>query len=89
MSRKTQVAYEAAFQRVVEVVGPENMHINISLTDFEMALRSAIASQIPGTTIVGCNVHYDRVSYKLILFLFFFIFINLIFTFSGHFKPVI
>ena len=66
MSRKTQRAYEACLAKVIEIVRPENLNLKVCIADFEMALRKAIASQIPGTVIVGCNVHYDGVIFLFI-----------------------
>jgi hypothetical protein len=61
MSSKTQAAYTAVLRYVKEQMIPEN-HIRLVMTDFERALRNAIAQTFAEAHSTGCNTHHDRVS---------------------------
>lgn len=60
MGRKTQVAYAAVFDEVRRSMPAA--HFNLISSDFETAQRNELRRVFPDVFIVGCQVHYSRVS---------------------------
>lgn len=58
MSNRTAAAYKSVFKYINEQL----LQLNASaiITDFEMAMRSALKSIVPDTKLLGCWFHYTQ-----------------------------
>ena len=65
MSSKTQTAYHAVLSHFTELIDASK--VNVVLSDYETAIRNVVEELFPTARIVGCNVHYDRVSNEFLL----------------------
>lgn len=63
MERKTIRSYLAVLKEFVNVCTERKIVVEKVVSDFEAALRSAIETLMPETTIVGCYFHFARAVY--------------------------
>lgn len=63
MSRQTEGAYIACLAPLRRLINPDT--VDVTMSDYEGALRGALHRIFPEAFIAGCNVHFDRVSTTL------------------------
>ncbi|XP_051163107.1 uncharacterized protein LOC127282712 [Leptopilina boulardi] len=62
MSRKTTEAYRSVFRKLKDMI-PE-FQIHEAMTDYEVALQSALREEFPGIIVHGCHFHYCQALYR-------------------------
>lgn len=58
MSNRTETAYRAVFQFMHENIQPLNCEYMV--TDYERAMRNALAAVLPGIKLFGCHFHFAQ-----------------------------
>jgi MULE transposase domain len=61
MTRKTTRAYEDILGYVKELC--PGLNPKVVITDFEMAMRSALRYYFPSVKLIGCHFHFSKVIY--------------------------